>query len=172
MRNNSLVMAIVAGIVGVLLIIFEDRGDLLSWIVVILGIMFMLPGLYTLVSQLLSKGQRSTSDMITAIGCVGLGLCMCIVPGVFVSVTIYILALSLIIGGVMQMVSVAEFKLPLGFYIVPALVAITGVVMFILGAEKDASIIVLVAGIAMVIYAVNLLVEYYQVKKITRSSGV
>lgn len=166
MRNNSLVTAVIVGIVGLLLIIFQGRGDLLNWIVIILGIMFILPGAYMLVSQAgARKENRSTGSMITAVGCICLGVCLCVIPGVFVSVLIYLFAFTLIFIGVAQMVQIADFKLPMGYYIVPVLVAVTGLIMVFAGAEKDASAIVLITGIALLLYSINMLVEYFKLRK-------
>lgn len=166
MRNNSLLTAIVVGIVGIVLIIFEGRAELLNWIVIVLGFGFILPGVFNLISQFSSpSGKRSTSSIIAAVGCVILGIVLCAVPGVFVNILIYLFAFTLVVGGIAQMVSIADFKLPLGFYIIPALVAITGLIMVFAGAEKDASAIVLVTGIAMVLYSANLFVEYFQLRK-------
>lgn len=162
MRTNNLLTAIVAGVVGVLLIVFEGRGDLLTWIVIIIGLMFVIPGAYVLLSQLLGNRQRRSSmAIVSAVGCVCLGLCLCLIPSAFVSILIYVFAFTLIVCGIAQIVNLSDFKMPAGFYIVPALVTLTGIVMVFLGAEKDASVIVLISGIALVIYAVNALVEYF-----------
>lgn len=162
MRTNNLLTAIVAGVVGVLLIVFEGRGDLLTWIVIIIGLMFVIPGAYVLLSQLLGNRQRRSSmAIVSAVGCVCLGLCLCLIPSAFVSILIYVFAFTLIVCGIAQIVNLSDFKMPAGFYIVPALVTLTGIVMVFLGAEKDASVIVLISGIALVVYAVNALVEYF-----------
>lgn len=170
MRNNSLITAIVVGIVGALLIIFEGRGDLLSWIVIALGVMFILPGAFLLLSQLMTdSSRRSGSSIVAAVGCLCLGVILCVIPDVFVNILIYLFAFILIVGGIAQLVSLSNFKMPAGLYIIPALVAITGVVMIFAGAEKDASVIVLVTGIAMVLYSINSFVEYFRMSKLLKS---
>lgn len=170
MQNNYLT-PIVIGLLGILLIAFEGRGDLMTWAVIVVGIMFIVPGLYVLISQLAAKQGRSSSSIIAAVGCLCLGACLCIIPQVFVSILIYVFAFTLIFFGVAQIVQVADFKLPMGFYIVPALVAIAGVVMVFIGAKKDASVIVLITGISMVLYSINSLVERYRINKYLKESG-
>lgn len=167
MRSNGLWTAIAVFIVGVLLIVFEGRGELLTWIVILLGIGFILPGAFNLISQLGGKKEnRSSSTIIASVGCIIFGVVLCVIPDVFVGILIYLFAFTLVVGGIAQMVTIADFKLPLGFYIVPGLVAVTGLIMVFAGAQKDASAIVLVTGIAMVLYAVNLFIEYLQIRKI------
>lgn len=166
MKNNSLVTAIVVGIVGVLLIVFENRADLLSWLVILIGITFIIPGVYMLLAQLMGKPSgRSGSAIISAVGGICLGAVLCIIPDAFVSIIIYILAFSLIVGGVVQIATLSRYRMPAPLYIIPVLVTATGVVMIFLGARKDASVIVLVSGIAMVLYSINYLVEYSRIRK-------
>ena len=54
-RNSNLFQAIIVGIVGVLLIFLHGRIDLLNWVSIAVGLMFVLPSLYVLCSSLGSK---------------------------------------------------------------------------------------------------------------------
>ncbi len=168
--KNALVTATIVGIVGLLLIIFENRGDVLNWIVIALGIMFIIPGAYGLITQLAApKPARDNTAIATGVGSMVLGVVLCLIPGVFVSVMIYLLAFVLLLGGISQIITLSRLQLPWGFYVVPVLVAVTGVVMIFAGSDKDSSAIVLVTGIVMVLYAINTVVEYTRVRKLLKN---
>lgn len=170
-NNNQFLTAIIVGLVGLLLIIFEGRGDLLRWIAILIGIMFIVPGAFVLTGELRCPAdQRSDSAVVASAGCLALGVCMCVVPGVFVGIFIYLFAFMLILGGVYQIIFISRMT-GLGgtFYIIPVVLALTGIVMLCAGAERDASVIVLIMGIGMVLYSVNTLFESYRVNQLIKS---
>lgn len=168
--KNELVTAVVVGIVGILLIIFEGRGDLLSWIAVVIGIMFIIPSAYLLFGELSGRrGSHNSSSLIAALGGLGLGVCLCVVPGFFVGIFIYMFAILLILGGLYQIIVITRAGgMPGAFYVVPALLIVAGVVMLCAGIERDSSAIVLIAGIGMVLYSVNSILEYRSMQKLLK----
>lgn len=166
MRNTTLLMATVVAIVGVVLVIFEGRGAVLSWVVEAVGVMFIIPGFFVLLSQVTAaRDTRNSAAIITSIGCVCLGLCLCLLPQMFVGMIIYVFAFTLVFGGIWQLVNVARYGLPWPLYIIPTLVAATGLIMVFSGTERDASAIVLVTGIAMIVYSANVFLEYYKLRR-------
>lgn len=171
--NNQMLTSVVVGVVGLLLIIFEGRGDLLRWIAILIGIMFIVPSAMMLASELKSSPTaRSEATLIASLGGLGLGVCMCVVPGVFVGIFIYLFALMLILGGVYQMIVISRIHGIGGtFYIIPAILVVTGVVMLCAGIERDASAIVLIAGIGLVLYAANSLAEGYRAQLLLKSGS-
>lgn len=169
--SNQSITAIVVGLAGLLLIIFEGRGDLLRWIAVLIGIMFIIPSAFVLVSQLRSNSAfRSDSAVVASVGGLLLGICMCVVPGLFVGIFIYLFAFMLILGGVSQIVFISRSGgLGGAFYVVPVLLTLAGIVMLFAGIERDASAIVLIMGIGMVLYSINTLIELYRIDQIVKS---
>lgn len=161
--------AILVGIVGILLIAFKDRGDLLSWIAVMLGVMIIVPSAYTILSALFSKSKEPypTSSIISAVGALILGICMCAIPSVFVGIFIYVFAGLLIIGGIYHLVFLGyvarAVKLSVWFYIIPIVLIITGIVILCTSVDANASVIVLITGIGFLLFSVNAISEYVAV---------
>ncbi|MDE6265040.1 MAG: DUF308 domain-containing protein, partial [Paramuribaculum sp.] len=63
MRANNWLTAIIVMIVGILLIVWHNEANLLDWFVVAVGIMFIIPGLYSLISALVRKGEKDRQKM-------------------------------------------------------------------------------------------------------------
>lgn len=171
--KGNLLTAILVGVVGILLISFKDRGDLLSWIAVMLGVMIIVPSAYTLFSAFFSKnkGAFPTSAVISAFGALILGICMCAIPSVFVGIFIYVFAGLLILGGIYHLVFLGyvarAFKLSIGFYIIPIVLILTGIVILCTSVDANASMIVLITGIGFLLFSVNSISEYIAVSSRT-----
>jgi uncharacterized membrane protein HdeD (DUF308 family) len=110
--------------------------QLLSWIIMIIGAMFAIPGIIGIVAGVIhSKKQQSTDGIAitTSIGSLLIGIVMMIWPTPFVAIFVYVLAAILIICGVIQIWVLASqyrpYRLPMWLYILPVLVVIAGVVM-------------------------------------------
>ena len=62
-------------LVGILLIIFYTIPDVLQWVAVVIGVLFLLPSMAYLVAVALRKAEvRSQSDMLGILPAVG-GMC-------------------------------------------------------------------------------------------------
>lgn len=167
--KGNLLTAVLVGVVGILLIVFKGRGDLLSWIAVMLGVMLIVPSACTLLYAFSSKHSASypVSAVISAFGALILGICMCAIPSVFVGIFIYVFAGLLILGGIYHLVFLGyvarAFKLSIGFYIIPIILILTGIVILCTSVDANASMIVLITGIGFLLFSVNAVSEYVAV---------
>lgn len=172
MKNNGsswLTIAITA-IVGVLLIVWHNHVELLQWIIVAMGLVILVPSVYTLVTQLFSKNKkgseegRSISSVVASVGATALGLWMVINPTFFVGLLAYLFAAILIVYGILQLIVVGywsrPFVLPAWFYIIPALLIIAGIVILCTEVRTMNSVVVLLTGIMLVCCAVNWALQY------------
>ena len=82
-RNSNLFTAIIVGVVVILMIALHKRIELLNWISIAVGLMFVLPSLYVLCTSLGSKQKLPGGIAFVSIGGVILGLLMCIFPSLF-----------------------------------------------------------------------------------------
>lgn len=151
---------------GVLLLIFNDRNTLFSTIVQIIGVMMTIPsaiGVISSISSTLKPGNRKQTGWATAAGsALGLifGVCLISMPRVFASAIIYTLAGIMIVAAVIGIAALVSSRLsgPSGviFYIVPALMIITGVAVIIIGQphliDRTAA---LITGIGLIVYSLN-----------------
>lgn len=177
-KTNLLTAVIMAG-VGVALIVLHDRVEILQWISIMFGIMFIIPSIFTLGAMIYGRHRSdeekrtnsgvATAGTIAAIGGLGLGLAMCIVPDVFASIFAYVFAGVLIIAGIYH-VSIVGYmsrtiSLPGYFYVIPALLIVTGLVIIFTSLKTLNNVVVLVTGIALIMSAVNSIMEFIGSKK-------
>ena len=91
-----------------------------------------------------------------------------IMPQFFVSILMYILGALLVIAGVQQLISLISARkwctVPYGFYIIPSLILITGVMIlaYPFGAAANTFVIF---GVACLIYGLSELINWYKFSK-------
>ena len=95
-RNSNLFQAIIVGIVGILLIFLHARIDLLNWVSIAVGLMFVLPSLYVLCSSIGSKEKLPGGIAFVSVGGIILGLMMCIFPSAFAGIILASLPISIL----------------------------------------------------------------------------
>ena len=153
MKSNNWLTALIVMLVGILLIVWHQRVDVLNWIVLAVGIMLIVPGLYSCISALVRK----------SLGAIALGVWMVVSPAFFVGLLAYIFGAILILYGIFHIIVVAvwsrPFILPWWFYLIPVLMIIAGVVILCTDVRTINSAVVLITGIALVASSVNSVLE-------------
>lgn len=156
---------------GIALIIMHEREDVLSWVVILLGIMFIVPSLFNIIwtwihSRRMKADAGSTyigGSMVANIGALALGIVMVAIPEVLVGFTVYLFAAVLAFYGVYTIVSMARIarpgSLPWVFCIVPVLMIVTGVAMAFTPLRTISNIVVLITGIALTLSGLNCLIQ-------------
>lgn len=164
-------------VAGVLLIIWHGRLDVLSWVVMAVGVMLIVPGVYDFVKGLRRGASQGDSQavvkssavgnaptIVVSVAAVALGLWMLINPSFFVGVLAYAFGALLIFIGIYHVVNIAywtrDLRLPGFLYVVPALLIVTGLVILFSSIRTLQSVVVLIMGISLVASAVNSLLEY------------
>lgn len=165
-KRTSLTAAIVL-IVGIALIFL--RATAISVVVMVLGGMFVLAATLNLFLLLRNPGGRagklsvSPWSLITAIAAAALGIWMLFDPMSMSSLLVYVFAGLMILAGLYHLSMLAfgfrPTRFPLGFYILPACLIICGIVVMVLGAVRTMDYIVLITGIAMIVFAVSSFME-------------
>lgn len=176
MNNKSLTYTgIVALIVGVALIFL--RATALDVVVMVMGVGFLIAAALNLIvvfshstrTEFETDGKKKTKaaisvgSLFTAIGAAALGLWMLLAPGSFSDVIVYVFIALIILAGIYHVCLLAfgfnGVRFPFGFFILPILLIIAGVVLLIIGAEVIKASIVLIMGIALVVYALCNFIE-------------
>ena len=176
-RASSWLTIVITAAVGILFIIWHARLDLLSWIVVAMGILLILPGAYNIItsftksaptadgstSRAVERRGSAVSSTIASDCTVALGIWMLIQPDFFVELLAYLFAVLLIVYGIYQILVVAYFSRPYAmpwfFYIVPAILVATGVVILCTSVHTMNSVVVLLTGILLLLSAINWALE-------------
>lgn len=163
--KSDLFTSIIVAAAGVVMICLYQRIELLSWIVILIGAMFAIPGIFSLIMGMRSKEKGgSTTQTLTGIGATALGAFMILMPESFTGILVFIFAGLLIIGGIYHIVFVAylsrPFILPAYYYIIPVLMMIAGIVLLTTSVRTLNNVVVLVTGISFVLWSVSTLMEW------------
>lgn len=164
--KNNIVTGILILIVGVVFIFMQSRQNVLHGIVMILGALFIVAGVVNIVMMMTGKSRGSTAipGSLAGLAALALGIWMVVSPGAIISVIVYAFAALLIVGGAYHLYMLAYGYRPLTFpgwfYILPSLLVVTGVTMLLIGSARLQNYVVLITGIAMVIFGVNSILEY------------
>lgn len=157
--NNTLVSLICALIIGTLLVVWP--GVAVNYLVITIGVLFLLPGLLGLFTYLAALNKRKTEAPrpifpIVALGSTLLGIWLIIMPSFFVGVLMYILGVLLVLGGISQLASLISARsfmpVPFGVYIVPVLVLAAGITV-LFNPFETAEIPFIVLGVSSIVYA-------------------
>ena len=122
------------------------------------------------------KRERGKTDVsYRAAGSVLFGAWLVIMPEFFVNILMYVLGALLVIAGVQQLVSLISARkwsnVPLGFYLMPALILITGVMIlaYPFGAAANTFVIF---GVASIFYGACELINWYKFRKRIENTGL
>lgn len=166
-NKTSLLTAVLMAGIGIALIVLHNRVDILSWISVLIGIMFIIPSLFSLGITFFGHREPeksvSVSTVIASLGGLGLGIAMCVASGTFAGIFVYVFAGILIVAGIYHIVFITwlakPYVLPGWFYVIPVLLIIAGVVILFTSVRTLNDVAVLITGIAFILSAVNSIIE-------------
>lgn len=166
MKPSSWFTIAILFVVGILLVVFHSRIDILSWIIILVGAGLMIPGAWALISTLLDKErtQGRGPTIVASIVCVALGLWMICEPAFFATIIAYIFGALLIGIGLYHIILLAVWMRPLvmpfWFYIIPVLLIVAGIVLLATNINTLNSVVVLVMGISLICSAFNSALEF------------
>lgn len=185
MRSSTSWLTIfVTALVGILMIVWHSRLEILSWIVIAVGLMFIIPGIYNLISGFIEKRdcgdgttcRRATgSSVIVSLGCIAFGVWMVVQPGFFVGLTAYLFAAVLVLYGIYEIILMSwlskPYSMPFGFYIIPVILIAAGIVILCTTVRTMNSVVVLLTGIMLLGAAVNWALQRMLVTSPARRGG-
>ena len=155
--SYAVMSSICALIVGLLLILWPDVA--VNYLVITIGVLFLLPGIYGLFSYFAQAKKRERANLHVSFPVIALGSTLLVImPEFFVSILMYVLGVLLVLGGLNQIlnfVSVRKYMpVPLGVYIVPTLVLIAGIVV-LMNPFQAATVPFIVLGVSSMVYALS-----------------
>lgn len=180
MNGKSWLTILITALVGVLLILFYDHGEILSWVVTLFGVCLIVPAVYNLITTLrvrnrlrleshqdarvraLPAGSVSAS-MVASVAGIALGVWMLLTPDFFVGLIVYVFGALLMIYGVYELIWAAwlarPFKMPVYYYLVPILMIVGGIVILCTSIRTMNQVMMLLTGILLLASAVNSTLE-------------
>ena len=164
--NYSLIRILFALVIGLVLVLWPNAAA--SYIVLTVGIAFLIPGIISLFGYFARKNPEtgvSPRFPIEGVGSVLFGLWLIIMPEFFADVLMFILGFILMMGGVQQIASLSMarrwVKVPVAFYLVPVLILLAGIVALFnpTGARNTAFTII---GISSLVYTLSELINWFK----------
>ena len=171
--NYFFVSSICALIVGVLLIV--NPGDAVSFLVIAIGALFLLPGVVGTFSWLraVTKKKTEVTDspsimvLIVSVGSLLLGLWLMIMPQFFIGALMYVLGVLLVLCGVNQLTSLIvarrSMKVPFVLFVFPIVFLLTGI-LILYNPFEAANVPFIILGVAFLVYGVTDLVRLFSYK--------
>lgn len=167
--NGSVLRCIFAIILGLVLVLWPEVA--VTYLVITIGICFIIPGIFSLLNYFTREkveGEPGPMFPIDGAGSILFGAWLVIMPHFFVSILMYILGALLMIAGAQQIYSLVSARkwsvVPYGFYVIPALILITGIMIlaYPFGAAANTFVIF---GVACLIYGLSELINWYKFRQ-------
>lgn len=157
------VRSLVTAAIGILLLALREQA--MPFIVMCLGVLFMLPGIFTLALLLIPKLRRNGSTgssavviPIMAFGSMLLGFWMLLQPTFFVTIIMWILGAVMIIMGGTQVISLLmakrRVKVSILLFFLPLLILLTGAIV-LLNPFEAASVPFMILGVGAIVTALS-----------------
>ena len=164
--NHSIVRCVCSIIVGVLLVAWSDAAAI--YLVMAVGALFLLPGIFTIVTYLLKGRNMGMPFPLVSIGCALLGVWLMVMPAFFVSILMYVLGAVLVFAGISQLANLVSARrwtqVPMGYYVIPVLLLIAGLVVLV-NPFAAASIPFMIVGVSCIVYGVSALINQIRFRK-------
>lgn len=165
-KSPGILTYLFALVIGVLLLCFTGKTNLFESIVIIIGILFMIPSVWLIVTSFITRrdpdGQRINKPWyVGTAGCFGLifGILLVCMPGFFSAYIIYTLGVVMILCGLAQIVFFSQVSSAVGssrwFYLMPWITFVAGIVVLLFGPRLVENVATIVTGCVLIVYAVN-----------------
>lgn len=164
--NYSLIRVLFALAVGLVLVIWPDVAA--AYIVITLGVAFLIPGiisLFSYFSRRRTSKEKSPRFPVEGVGSLLFGLWLIIMPDFFADALMFLLGFILVMGGVQQISSLSRarkwIRVPAAFYFFPVLILIAGLFTLFNPAEARNTTF-LIIGICSLVYALSELINWFK----------
>lgn len=159
--NYAVISSICALIIGIMLVVWPDVA--VGYLVMSIGILFLLPGLLGLFSYFAYAKRRErqgvgTAFPVVALGSALFGLWLIVMPAFFIGILMYVLGALLVLAGLNQLAGFASvrsyMRVPVGMYVIPALVLVAGLVV-LFNPFEAATVPFVLLGVSAIVYGLT-----------------
>lgn len=174
MRSYGFVRALIALLAGLVLVIWPEF--IKTHIVIILGILILAIGVFTLVVYQLRRDKAERSFVLVFNSAVTMlfGLVLLIFPNFFAKLLVFVFGLCLLVAGVGDLVFLLGIRkrvsIPKWCFLGPTITSVLGVVMFFFP-NAGGNLLFILFGITLLIYSVGVGLATFVVRKRTRYTG-
>ena len=169
--NYYALSSICALIIGILLVVWP--GEAVRYLVITIGVLFMLPGLIGVFGYLATAKRRQEAGIksvfpVAAVGSALLGFWLMIMPDFFITTLMYVLGVLLVLAGLSQLfnfISVRSItRVPFLMYVIPVLVLLAGIVV-LANPFQAATLPFTILGVSAIVYSLTDLIRLIRFKK-------
>lgn len=167
--NSSILRCIIAIALGIILTCWPEAT--VKYLVIIIGVCFIIPGLVTMIGYFTRpRVEEGSKPMfpLQGLGSLLLGVWLCVMPEFFVNIFMYLLGALLILGGIQQIVFLNLCRktgnVSFGYFIVPALIFLVGILILVAPFETVTSTFQLF-GITSIIYGFSELINWFRFRR-------
>lgn len=167
--NSSVLRCVFAIVLGFILIVWPAAA--VTYLVILIGICFIIPGIFSLLSYFTRpkiEGESAPMFPIEGAGSIIFGVWLVVMPHFFVNILMYLLGALLIIAGVQQIMSLVSARkwslVPFGFYIIPVLILLAGIAILAYPFSAAANTFV-IFGIGCLVYGISELINWYRFRR-------
>ncbi|MDR1937925.1 MAG: DUF308 domain-containing protein [Tannerellaceae bacterium] len=166
--HHSLLRSILGVILGLLFIMWPQESVI--YLIITTGIFFILSGACSFFIWSLKRNKSANTfppPLIwgVATGSILLGIWLVVSPGFFVNIFGLVWGGILVIAGILQFVSLFTarkwYAVSFGYYVLPALVLLAGILIFIHPFEAVVNTFVLLGAVSL-FYGLNELISWYK----------
>ena len=160
--NYSFMSSLCALIIGLLIVVYP--GAAVTYLVVAIGVLFLLPGVigaFSYFKDLSDKnGARSVgaASLVVSLGSLFFGLWLVVMPQFFIGILMYVLGVLLVLCGLVQLsrfVSVRSFvHVPAYMYAISVVVLLAGILV-LANPFEVAEIPFVILGVSFMVYALT-----------------
>lgn len=170
--RNSVYRSVLSILLGLMLVLWP--GTALKYIIMLIGVIFLIMGVVALVVSYKKREERSGSVVsFTGIGSVILGLLLVCLPSIFTTVFMFVLGFTLVVAAIGQFVTLAAARqfgyVSLISYLFPVLILIAGIVV-LFNPFSSAESVFMLFGATIMFYGITDLINQYSIKKMRKSS--
>lgn len=170
--RNSVYRSVLSICLGLVLMIWP--GAALKYIIMLIGVIFLLTGLFALVVSNKNREKHpGRMASFTGIGSLILGLLLLCFPSSFATVFMFILGFILVVAAIGQFVTLAAAR-QFGYvapvsYLFPVLILIAGIVV-LFNPFSSAENVFILFGITIIFYGITDLINQYSINKMRKAN--
>ncbi|NCE73048.1 HdeD family acid-resistance protein [Odoribacter sp. Z80] len=164
--------AVLSIILGVVLVSWP--GAALKYIIMLIGLIFLLTGLISYVTTNREREVRSRYFApFSGIGSLILGLLLLCLPSSFLSIFMFVFGFILVVAAIGQFVTLAAARQfgPVSFvsYLFPVLIFVAGIVI-LFDPFRSAEGVVILFGVTSIFYGVTDFINQYAIRKLRKKN--
>lgn len=170
---NPLIHIALALALGIFMVVWPEQA--LHYIAIALGLTLLIPGIIQMVRYIIEHSDKSRRirrnstmrfPIIALLSMLG-GIAILCFPATVAKICIYLLAAFLVFAGGYEIIFLAllQRKIPYGYYILPILILLTGILLLINPLSVTQTVIVAVFGWGSIVYSISELIYYIKFKR-------